>query len=414
MQKISLYSNVILLFTFSLMTSQTNNEGALYVSENTQFSTVGNFNNFSTGSFYNDGDAFIYSHLNNDGVLDFLQNTGLTRFVGRSNQIISGTNVSYLYDVYFNNSSDRVPFHLMGKVHISGESDFHHGIVDNDNFGGELTFNNEAYHVNTSDDSHVDGMVTTYGNKEFIFPIGDGGFYRLADISAPGNAASLFVGKFYFKNSDDLYSHEFRAGIIAEIDNQEYWTITKESTSNENIILTLSWHNVTTPKSMIAAAKQGMLTIVRWNEATNMWINEGGAIDLDSQTVSTAVNGYGIFTFGRVKSDLVLPCGLVIYNSITPNGDGINDYFLIDEFDNDCARNFTVQVFNRWGVKVFETNNYGLQGDVFDGFSSGRLTLKNSESLPFGTYYYILEYDYGNEADRNRYKKAGFLYLSSK
>ena len=414
MQKISLYTSVILLFAFNLMTAQTNNEGTLYVSENTQFSTVGSFNNFTTGSFYNDGDAYIYSHFNNDGVLDFLQNTGLTRFIGKSNQIISGTNVSYLYDVYFNNTSNPVPFQLSGNVHISGESDFYNGIVDNDNFGGELTFNTDAYHINTSDDSHVDGPVNKYGNKEFTFPIGDGGYYRLAGISAPGNAASIFEGKFYFENSDPLYAHQLRAGVIAEIDNQEYWTITKESTSNEDMMVTLSWRDVTTPKSMIDAAKQGALTIVRWNEATNMWINEGGAIDLDNQTVTTAVNGYGVFTFGRVKSDLILPCGIVVYNSITPNGDGINDYFLIDESNNECARNFKVQVFNRWGVKVFETNNYGLQGDVFDGFSSGRLTLKNSERLPFGTYYYILEYDYGEEADRNRFKKAGFLYLSSK
>lgn len=408
-----LYITTLMLITFQAIT-QTNNEGALYVSEGTQFSTVGSFNNFSTGTFYNDGDAFIYSHFNNDGVLDFLQNTGLTRFVGKSNQVISGTKVSYLNDVYFNNTSNRAPFHLSGGVHISGESDFYNGIVDIDNFGGELTFNTDAYHINTSDDSHVDGFVNKYGNTAFTFPIGDGGYYRLAGISAPGNASSLFEGKFYFENSNALYSHELRAGIIAEIDNKEYWTITKESASNEAMMVSLSWRDVTTPKFIIDAAKEGALTIVRWDEATNMWVNEGGAIDLDTQTVTTAVNGYGVFTLGRVKVDLILPCGIVVYNSITPNGDGINDYFLIDQSSNECARNFKVQVFNRWGVKVFETNNYGLQGDVFDGFSSGRLTLKNSERLPFGTYYYILEYDYGNASDNNRFKKAGFLYLSSK
>ena len=413
MKKSLLYISVFLLFAFNMM-AQTNNEGALYVSEATQFSTVGSFNNLSTGTFYNDGDTFIYSHFNNDGVLDFLQNTGLTRFVGKSNQLISGTQVSYLYDVYFNNTSNRVPFQLSGDVHISGESDFYNGIVDNDNFGGELTFNTDAYHINTSDDSHVDGPVYKYGNKEFAFPIGDGGYYRLDGISAPGNAASLFESKFYFENSGTLHSHELRAGIIAEIDNKEYWTITKESSSNEAMMLTLSWRDVTSPKFIIDAAKDGALTIVRWDGVNNMWVNEGGAIDLDTQTVTTAVNGYGVFTLARVKSDLILPCGIVVYNSITPNGDGINDYFLIDQSSNECARNFKVQVFNRWGVKVFETDNYGLQGDLFDGFSSGRLTLKNSERLPFGTYYYILEYDYGDEGAGNRFKKAGYLYLSSK
>lgn len=413
MQKISLYSSVILLFAFNLAKGQTSNEGTLYVSENTKFSTVDRFDNLTSGSFYNDGDAFIYSDFNNDGVLDFIQNTGLTRFVGKSNQKISGSNVSYLYDVFFDNSSSPVPFQLSGNIHISGETDFYRGVVDNDNFGGEITFNTDAYHINTSDESHVDGPVNKFGDKTFNFPIGDGGFYRYAGISAPTGATSVFEGKFYFENSNDLYAHELKAGVIEEIDNKEYWTITKESTSNEDMIITLSWRDVTTPQSMIDAAEQDALTIVRWNAAANMWVDEGGAIDLENQTVTTAVNGYGVFTFARVKSDLILPCGIVVYNSITPNGDGKNDYFLIDQSNNVCARNINVQVFNRWGVKVYETRDYGLNGNVFDGFSSGRLTMNSSERLPFGTYYYILEYEYGDDGVNDHFKKAGFLYLSS-
>src|SRR5690606_30367261 len=202
MQNNSLYISVILLFAFNFMTAQTSNEGTLYISENTQFSTVARFDNRSTGAFYNDGDAYIYSHFNNDGVLDFLQNTGLTRFIGKSNQQISGSKVSYLYDVYFNNTSTPVPFQLSGFLNISGESDFYEGIVDNDNFGGEFTFNTNAYPINTSDYSHVDGPVNKYGNLAFSYPIGDGGYYRHAGISAPAHAASLFEGKFYFENSD--------------------------------------------------------------------------------------------------------------------------------------------------------------------------------------------------------------------
>lgn len=414
MRKHSLYISFILLFAINFMTAQTSNEGTLYVSENTQFSTVERFDNLATGSFFNDGDAFIYSHFNNDGILDFLQNTGLTRFIGKSAQKLSGSAVSYLYDVYFNNTSSLVPFQLSGNLHISGESDFYEGIVDNDNFGGEITFNTDAYHINTSDYSHVDGPVNKFGDKEFTFPIGDGGFYRMGGISAPNTASSLFEGKFYFENSNILYPHQLRAGVIHDIDYYEYWTIEKISSNTDNGLVTLSWRDVTTPQSMINAAQNGTLTIVRWDAPTNMWVDEGGAIDLDTQTVTTAVNGYGVFTLGIVKSDLILPCGIVVYNSVTPNGDGINDYFLIDQSNNECAKNFKVQVFNRWGVKVFETNNYGLQGDVFDGFSSGRLTLKNSERLPFGTYYYILEYDYGSDGVNSRFKKAGFLYLSSK
>lgn len=413
MQKISSYCSVIALFAFNALFAQTSNEGTLYVSENTQFSTVERFDNLSTGTFYNDGDMFVYSHFNNDGVLDFLQNTGLTRFIGKSVQAISGSQVSYLYDVYFNNTSNPVPFQLSGQINISGESDFYEGIVDNDNFGGEFTFNTDAYHINTSDYSHVDGRVNKFGNKAFTYPIGDGGYYRFAGISEPQSASALFEGKFYFENSNPLYPHVLKAGIILEIDDQEYWTIYKESSADEDMMITLSWRDVTTPQSMIDAAYNGDLTIVRWDVPTNMWVDEGGAINLDDQTITTTVNGFGVFTLGRVKTDLILPCGIVVYNAITPNGDGVNDYLLIDQSNNQCAENFKVQVYNRWGIKVFETDNYGLGGDVFDGFSSGRLTLNNSERLPSGTYFYILQYDYDDGGELHRFKKAGYLYLSS-
>src|SRR5690606_1343750 len=133
---------------------------------------------------------------------------------------------------------------------------------------------------------------------------------------------SSFEGKFYFENSGDLYPHNLRAGAIQEIDNQEYWTIEEKTTGNEDVLITLSWRDVTTPQAMINAAQQGALTIVRWDEASNMWVDEGGAIDLDNQTVTTAVEEYGIFTLGRLKSDVVLPGGLVVYTAVTPNGDG--------------------------------------------------------------------------------------------
>ena len=400
-----------LLLSFTSI-AQTTNEGVLYVSEGTEFSTVQRFNNLETGKFYNDGEAFIYSHFHNDGTVDFYQNTGLTRFIGNAIQKLSGTGISYLYHAYFNNQSDMVPFEVSGTININGEANFFNGILDNDNFGGEITFNTDAFHINTSDDSHVDGPVNKIGNVEFTFPIGDGGYYRFAAISAPANTTAIFEGKYYFENSNPLYPHELKAGIIEEIDNQEYWTINKESASDEDMLITLSWREETTPQSMIDAAENGSLTIVRWNPETNMWVDEGGAINLDEQTVTTAVNGYGVVTFGRLTMGLVLPCHIVVYNSVTPNGDGINDFFLFDTSNNECANNLNVQIFNRWGVKVFESRNYGVGGDVFDGFSKGRITVDGSNQLPTGTYYYILEYQYGNPSENKRHKQAGYLYLS--
>lgn len=405
-----IYSLLVMLLAVTGLRGQTTNSGVLYVSKDTKFSTVERFDNKESGEFYNDGEAFIYSHFNNDGILDYYGETGFTQFVGNAVQQLTGTKVSYLYDVFFNNNSRRTPFELSGALDISGISDFYQGIVDNDNFGGSITFSRTGSHANTSNESHVDGMVYKAGSDKFTFPIGDGGFYRFAG-SSELNAPSLYTAKFFYENSDALYPHSEKVNSLDAIDHQEYWRIEKEADNKDDILITLSWSNDTTPSEFIAAAAQKALTVVRWNEASNRWINEGGNINMDNQTVTTAVTGYGIYTFGILNEADILPCGLTVYNAVTPNGDGIHDSFVIDAGQADCIRDLKVQIFNRWGVKVFESNNYGENGEVFKGYSTGRLTVNGSRQLPTGTYFYMVDYEYGDPSANTRYKQTGYLYL---
>jgi gliding motility-associated-like protein len=110
-------------------------------------------------------------------------------------------------------------------------------------------------------------------------------------------------------------------------------------------------------------------------------------------------------------SCVVLPCQtLEVHNAVTPNGDGLNDYFIIDNItDTSCYPENTVEIYNRWGVKVFDTNNYDNTSHVFQGISEGRDTVKQSAELPTGTYFYILKY---KTSEGNYVTKNGYLYLS--
>jgi len=69
-----------LLFTVG-MVSQTSNMRFLTVSEGIVFLTVKRFDNQTRGAFYNDGNAYICSHFNNDGIVDFYGTTGLICFL---------------------------------------------------------------------------------------------------------------------------------------------------------------------------------------------------------------------------------------------------------------------------------------------------------------------------------------------
>jgi gliding motility-associated-like protein len=73
-----------------------------------------------------------------------------------------------------------------------------------------------------------------------------------------------------------------------------------------------------------------------------------------------------------------------IYNGFSPNGDGFNDFFIIEGIEK--FQNNTVSIYNRWGTEVMKTKGYK---NDWDG------KWKN-ENLPDGTYFYIFEDGEGN------------------
>ncbi|MBD0825409.1 DUF7507 domain-containing protein [Aestuariibaculum marinum] len=107
---------------------------------------------------------------------------------------------------------------------------------------------------------------------------------------------------------------------------------------------------------------------------------------------------------------LVLPTAdeadFEIFNGISPDGDGLNDFFRIEGIDN--YPNNNLQIYNRWGVLVYETNGYGINGKVFTGISEGRATIRKNEELPTGTYFYILTRLLSND---DPLVNKGYLYI---
>ncbi len=86
-------------------------------------------------------------------------------------------------------------------------------------------------------------------------------------------------------------------------------------------------------------------------------------------------------------------CDLLIPNAFSPNGDGINDYLRIQGIDQ--YPDAHIIIFNRWGIKIYEKENYGninLYGEP-DAWWDGRANTKGSSDdiLPVGTYFIILK-----------------------
>jgi gliding motility-associated-like protein len=107
----------------------------------------------------------------------------------------------------------------------------------------------------------------------------------------------------------------------------------------------------------------------------------------------------------------VLPitgCNIEVYNGMTPNGDSTNDFFYIKGIE--CYPNNTVQIFNRWGVLVYEEQGYNNADKAFIGYGIGRNSNYKNEKLPAGTYFYILKY---TDFNLNTHEQTKYLYIGS-
>ncbi|UGU16519.1 DUF11 domain-containing protein [Sinomicrobium kalidii] len=100
-------------------------------------------------------------------------------------------------------------------------------------------------------------------------------------------------------------------------------------------------------------------------------------------------------------------CTIEVFNGLSPNGDGLNDTFRIQGIE--CYPDNTVEIYNRWGIKVYDTRGYDNSSSVFRGYSEGRATLNNGKRLPAGTYFYLLKYRTENGSVE---EKSGYLYIN--
>jgi len=75
------------------------------------------------------------------------------------------------------------------------------------------------------------------------------------------------------------------------------------------------------------------------------------------------------------EAEITPPMSLYVPNTFTPNGDGINDTFGVA---GEAVKDFNIQVYNRWGEKIFESENANVR---WDGTFKG-------ENVPIGAYVY--------------------------
>lgn len=407
------YSNlavIMLLFSnINIIYAQLVNKGKLAISSNTTLSTLYNFDNQFSGNFLNDGDFFVRSNFNNDGLVTFTPSSasGSTHFQGNNGfQIISGAIASEFYNVSFNNKTTQPAFLLSDKIIVYGTSDFYYGIIDSYNYGGLIMFKPKSSHINENDASYVDGFIEHQGIEAFEYPIGNEGFLSPSGTGAINDSATIFRTNYVKKNSNSIYPHYKKLANIIFIDNTEYWKLESNRPVTVDFIFTITWNEKTTASEILNGNSDTAIAILRWDDINLEWKSYTSAVEINNKRVTAIIDNPGIYTLGLISKEIP-DDNIVIYNGLSSNNnDGVNDYFYIQGLSK--YPDNMVSIYNRWGTKIYETSRYGINNNWFTGKAGEGSIFNKGKSLPSGTYFYILKYKTSVEITKER---VGYLYF---
>ncbi len=366
-------------------------------------------------ALYNNGNLRIHEggsigfHTNiiNESPMD--NNLGLVGFYGTQFLTVSGTLTPQFYDFEIALEND---LQLELGIDNSNNTNFISGSIRTPLTQPSIfyTFLDNSFYTGEYDFSKIEGYAAITNQQDFAFPIGDSQFLRPLIINS--ESTNLFAkSAYFFENATNPISfsnsyNTFETDLDVEsVSTNEFWRL--EGTIPSNV--TLSWNQ----RSAMAGLTDDSTKIipVGWSKNSQRWINLVGSTPIGSlnegfiTTTSFIPDDYEIITLGVSKIPYEPLSKDVIFLDnffVSVNGDGVNDSFFVEELQ-DFDSNF-VQIYDRYGLKVFELANYI---DEFNGFSNlNNIPFGAEKGLPVGVYFYTIQIP---EEDLNY---QGFLYLA--
>ena len=348
-------------------------------------------------SFYNQGSTVSVLDGTIFSVKDSLVNTGT--FVNNGNLVIGGTWLNTgtynpgAGEITFNSTSATLPQIInhsnqsFSKLTISGggrkliladitienEIILSDGVVEAEN-NARVIINPTASISGGSDFSHINAPVYHYGNGVKLYPLGNGSVYLPVSLFNIADPAS-FIGL----RSIEIQGVTLpKAPSLDAISAIRYWNIDVVNGSlNSQVSLPVKNENL--PGSI-----------------ENLVVVESQSLSENFESLGRS-SGQGTLTDGTIVSERNVTApfitlasstddgSLLVYNAVSPNNDGLNEFLRILNIEYYPDNKFTV--FTRWGDKIFEIENYDNKENVFRGISN----INGEKELVNGTYFYVLE-----------------------
>ena len=363
-------------------------------------------------SFYNKNSTVSVLEGTIFSVKDSLVNTGT--FVNNGNLVIggtwynTGTYTPGVGEITFNSSSPTVPQVInhsnqsFSKLTISGGGKkliladitiedqiiLTDGIIEAEN-EARVMISPSATISGGSDQAHVNAPVYHHGNGEKLFPTGNGLKYLPVILNHVEDVTAL-IG---------IHGIEMNGGILPKapsidaISIKRYWQIDVVSGSPNSVItLPIQDENFNDLAKIVVVQSQ---TLNQNFESIGQSASQGSIVQ---GMVTSERNAALPFVALASSSD---NGSLLVYNAISANGDTQNDFVRILNIENYPENTFSL--FNRWGDKIFEIENYDNEERVFMGKSN----INGEKELVNGTYFYVLQ------TKKENLKVNGFILLKN-
>ena len=260
---------------------------------------------------------------------------------------------------------------------------------------GKLSFSPHSKVYAADHNSHVDGVVRMHGPSDDHYVTGHDGVFQPARLINHNNPGAVDLAFANLAPSET--EHEDAIGAVSD---RYYWAV-YHGTAEADV--SLSW-NVFSDLGSMVGDNLDNLTIAGFNgtqwtvieskvDAAHFY--DGSSSSLMHGSVSSVhpvnLGGYSAFTLATLGGS-----GLNVSQGFTPNGDGINDTWFIENISN--YPNAEITVFNRWQMIVF--SHAGGYNNDWDGQYKGG-------PLPDASYFYTIDRDGNGTVDQ-----SGWVYIT--
>ncbi|MEM7108938.1 MAG: gliding motility-associated C-terminal domain-containing protein [Bacteroidota bacterium] len=358
---------ICLLISYSFCFSQFfSNQGmTVSITSNTIFSVRGDAVN--NGTIINDGNLFISgSWINN---MNYEAENGSFILNNPGEQIINHNAQSFA-NFEITGGGQKI---FLADLTVNRRIDLQEGILVGTN-DSKLILSEGIEIIGGSEDSYINGALVRSGSNELFFPVGTDREYlpilfdQIADES-PQITVQAFSSPAANSADDNLLPSDLR-----------HWQV--ESVDLTDVALTLPLIDENFDASVEDLVVVGATTAGGFQNLGARAVN--GTLT-SGEITSTIQPPFDVYTVASTSAEGTLPAVSVV-NAVTPSlQDGKHDFLRIDNIES--YPNNKVEIFNRWGDKVYEMNGYDNVRKIF----TGRGNVSNIGSLASGTFYYVID-----------------------